>query len=426
LSGGQLKRVSIATELIADPGLLFLDEPTSGLDPGTTRVLMEKMRELARAGRTIIMVTHDAESLAACDQMVFLASGGRVAFSGSPKEALEHFGVSDIADIYKKVEDERTATHLTGVWRTAQSGTAALTAEPEAIADPVRLSGRQRQRRSGLSQFRVLLQRRFEILLRDRRNLALLMVQAPVIGLLLALVMGADAFGAVGALPADSEFRESAARNVPPGALASALPLILAATAVWFGAINSAREIVKELPVFLRERQAGLRVAPYMASKLVVLGLLSAVQVAVLLAIVWVKVDIPYRGVYTFGVVEVYASLALAALAGMAIGLLISASVTNADRAQSLVPIFLIPQIIFVGGPLASSVAYAISSFTITRWAIEAVKIAVEIPYRGLPREQATAFDGEDLLLRWAVLSSMSLLFLIIATVLVRARGAKI
>jgi ABC-type multidrug transport system ATPase subunit len=440
LSGGQLKRVSIATELIADPGLLFLDEPTSGLDPGTTRDLMQQIRKRASAGRTVILVSHDTESLAACDRMIFLAAGGRVVFTGTPAEALEHFQVSDLADVYKRVEHPDDATHFTRVWQTTQEKIAPFAPAPEDESaapverptSPRRVRGRsaaaafRRKRRSSLAQFRVLLQRRFEILLRDRRNLLLLLAQAPAIGLLLALVMGADAFGPVGALPADSTFRDSAADNVPPGALASALPLILAATAVWFGAINSAREIVKELPVFLRERQAGLRIAPYMVSKLLVLGLLSAVQVATLLAIVWTKVDIPYRGVYTFAVAEIYVALLLAALAGLAIGLLISASVTNADRAQSLVPIFLIPQIIFVGGPLAGALAYQISSLTITRWTIEGIKITTAIPYRGDRLAQESAFDGADLLLRWGILPAMSLLFLLTASILMRIRGAKV
>ncbi|MGB2924986.1 MAG: ATP-binding cassette domain-containing protein, partial [Limnothrix sp.] len=58
LSGGQLKRVSIGVELLADPKLFFLDEPTSGLDPGLDKKMMQLLRKLANQGRTIILVTH--------------------------------------------------------------------------------------------------------------------------------------------------------------------------------------------------------------------------------------------------------------------------------------------------------------------------------------------------------------------------------
>lgn len=427
LSGGQMKRVSIATELLADPGLLFLDEPTSGLDPGTTRMLMEKLQILARAGRTIVLVTHDAESLAQCDRIVFLASGGRVAFSGTPDEALRHFNVKDVADIYRRVEDESQATELTMMWRSQAIGVQAtpdaeVTAAREATSGDGASRLRHVQRRSSFSQWRVLLQRRLEMLWRDRRNLILLLAQAPAIGLLLALVMGDSAFSRLGALSDQDQASATGVDARFPGALASALPLILAATAVWFGAINSAREIVKELPVFARERQAGVRIAPYMLSKLCVLGLLCAIQVAVLLAIVSLKVDIVLRGVWTYGWLEIYLALLLASLAGMALGLLISALVSNADRAQSLVPIVLIPQIIFVGGPLASDVAYLVSNLMVTRWAIEAIKITQLIPYRGLSNE----FDAVELALRWGVLGAMALIFFIAAAVLVRLKPAKV
>ena len=427
LSGGQLKRVSIATELLADPGMLFLDEPTSGLDPGTTRMLMEQLKQLAAAGRTVVLVTHDAESLAACDRMVFMASGGRVAFTGTPKEALAHFNVKDVADIYRRVENEVEATNLTIVWRTQQQSAVSVAAEevtPEVIeelSDSAGERARHVQRRSSLSQCWVLLQRRLEMLWRDRRNLVLLLAQAPAIGLLLALVMGDTAFGRLGALAEEHQAGAAGVDADFPGALASPLPLILAATAVWFGAINSAREIVKELPVFARERQAGVRIAPYMMSKLIVLGSLCAIQVAILLAIVSLKVDIVAEGVWTYGWIEIFLTLLLASLAGMTLGLWISALVSNADRAQSLVPIILIPQIIFVGGPLAGTVAYQISNLMITRWAIEAIKIIQEIPYRG----RANEFSGEELALRWAVLAGMALFFFVIAGVLVRFKPAK-
>src|SRR4029077_1692193 len=81
LSGGQRKRVSIGSELLADPSLFFLDEPTSGLDPGLEKKMMLTLRRLADAGRTIVLVTHATANIMRCDHVAFLAEG-RVVFFG--------------------------------------------------------------------------------------------------------------------------------------------------------------------------------------------------------------------------------------------------------------------------------------------------------------------------------------------------------
>ena len=92
LSGGQLKRVNIAQELLTKPSLLFLDEPTSGLDPGLDKSVMEQMRDLAHEGRTVIVVTHSVLNLDTCDRLLVLVPGGRIAYYGPPAEGLTYFG----------------------------------------------------------------------------------------------------------------------------------------------------------------------------------------------------------------------------------------------------------------------------------------------------------------------------------------------
>ena len=89
LSGGQLKRVNVALELLTKPSLLFLDEPTSGLDPGLDKSVMEQMRDLAHDGRTVIVVTHSVANLDVCDRLLVLVPGGKVAFFGPPQEGLQ-------------------------------------------------------------------------------------------------------------------------------------------------------------------------------------------------------------------------------------------------------------------------------------------------------------------------------------------------
>ena len=440
LSGGQQKRASIAAELISSPGLFFLDEPTSGLDPGLTRRVTAILHELAASGRTVVVISHDVEGLASADRIVFLAAGGHVAFIGTPAEALEFFEVDSLAEIYTRVDrdgaqawsdrhrpiDEEAHALVdldvgqVGAGRHRPIDDSAPASENPVNAvngsstaagggivpswDPVAtISASVRSGTSSWRQFRILTARYAETVFRDRRNMALLLLQAPIIGILLTLVAKS---GDLRPQPA-AVAAQAAQFGIPAAKLASSLPLMLAASAVWFGAINAAREIVKELPILRRERLAGLRPAPYLASKLAVLMLLCVLQTSSLLAIVALKARISGSGVFTAGFLELWITLNLASFAALGLGLLISASFSNADRAQSLVPIILIPQLIFVGGAGTGVAASWVSYFMITHWAVEAMKISAGIPYT----TTGGSFDAAALALRWSIMGAMGVAF---------------
>src|ERR1700693_594073 len=103
LSGGQRKRASVAMELLTGPSLLILDEPTSGLDPALDRQVMTMLRQLADAGRTVVVVTHSLTYLDVCDQVLLLAPGGKTAFCGPPSGIGRALGMTNWADIFTKV-----------------------------------------------------------------------------------------------------------------------------------------------------------------------------------------------------------------------------------------------------------------------------------------------------------------------------------
>ncbi|MCU7725172.1 amino acid ABC transporter ATP-binding protein [Actinoplanes sp. KI2] len=89
LSGGQQQRVAIARALALDPKLVLFDEPTSALDPELVGEVLDVMRDLARAGTTMIVVTHEigfAREVA--DSIVFL-DGGRIVEQGPPAQVLD-------------------------------------------------------------------------------------------------------------------------------------------------------------------------------------------------------------------------------------------------------------------------------------------------------------------------------------------------
>ncbi|HYY16244.1 MAG TPA: ABC transporter permease [Gammaproteobacteria bacterium] len=167
-----------------------------------------------------------------------------------------------------------------------------------------------------------MVQRYWDVILSDRLNLAILLLQAPVIAAVIGLV-----FNSEGPLPVRA-------------AAQSQIAFMLVLSAIWFGCLNAARELVKELPIYLRERSVNLSLGPYLASKLVPLAVLCALQCLMLLAIVSAVVELP--GSF----IERAWTLFLAGLAATTLGLTVSASVDSSDKAIAMVPILLIPQVV--------------------------------------------------------------------------------
>lgn len=412
LSGGQRKRVSIGSELLSKPSLFFLDEPTSGLDPGLEERMMQFMRKLADQGRTVVLITHATQNVELCDKVLFLARGGYLAFYGSPKEAFEYFGVSRFSEIYVKLEHEASPQEWAGRFidspfhtRNVVSRLRAIAQEASrygAIISPDEWSRPQdnmppmppvvfRQPRRVLSaprQFLLLVRRYFEILTKDRKNLLILLLQAPIIGLMLALVFNRNDFAR------------------PGGDYGSAKTLIflLVIVAVWLGTSNAAREIVKEASIYRRERRIGLKLGPYILSKLTVQTGLILVQIAMLVGIVWVGVGLGDASVESIG--YLFLTLVLTALAGVTLGLLISSMTSNSDRATSFVPVVLIPQIIFSGAVVALERMGAIgewfSNLMISKWGYQATgRIlsldtipSTRVRFNGPPPDQASRIEA--------------------------------
>lgn len=99
LSGGMLRRLTIARALIHDPQLLILDEPTTGLDPQVRHALWSRMFSLKNQGKTLLLTTHymeEAERL--CDELVIMDQG-RILTQGSPKELIKTHAPGDVVEI---------------------------------------------------------------------------------------------------------------------------------------------------------------------------------------------------------------------------------------------------------------------------------------------------------------------------------------
>jgi ABC transport system ATP-binding/permease protein len=338
LSGGQRKRVSVALELLTKPSMIFLDEPTSGLDPGFERSVMQELRKLADNGCTIVVVTHSIESLTMCDRVLVLAKGGKVAYFGPPSERAKYFGTDDWAEIFQRLERDNVTD-----WKQTFRASSAYQRYVAPAVGVARMSAntpskltKPKPARSSFQQTLTLIRRFISVIASDRKNLILLLAQAPVVGLMLMLI-------AKGAL------KEATGR--PNGkAMLALLSLVLAIT--YIGASNAIREIVKEGPIYRRERAFGLSIPGYVFSKVVVLGVLTVVQSLVLVSIGLSLGDSSGESrLMSSGFLELVASVALTGLVAMAIGLLISATVTTVDKATTALPVLLLAMYLFSGGP---------------------------------------------------------------------------
>jgi ABC-type multidrug transport system ATPase subunit/pSer/pThr/pTyr-binding forkhead associated (FHA) protein/ABC-type multidrug transport system permease subunit len=364
LSGGQRKRLSCGVELIGKPTTVLLDEPTSGLDPPLERRLMSTLRRLSDGGRGIVVVTHATSSLALCDTVAVMGEGGHLLFSGSPRECLEQFGVGNYDEIY---------------------GAAELT-EPS-VPPPASPAGRKKRGadlshlvgRSLFRQSATLIGRYAHTLGRDRRTVGALLGQAPLIGLLLAVLYPHDVL----ALPDSSPTRSAQ------------FMFLLVTAALWLGLIDSCREIVRERAIILRELAVGVRLDAQIIAKVVVLFAIAAMQCVLLLAVV---VALRPFHVSAGNIAEVLGLLICTSWAMVGVGLLVSTVARSVDQATSVIPLLLIPQLLFGGALVAldrmGAVIKVISDITVSRWAFAGVGSAIDMNSRLAEEPKAARLSG--------------------------------
>jgi ABC-type multidrug transport system ATPase subunit len=367
LSGGQRKRVSIAVELVSRPQLLYLDEPTSGLDPGLDLQLMLLLRRLADEGRTVVLTTHATSNIAICDKVVFLGRGGRLCFFGSPHEAHDFFGVSTFAEIYAALEHDAGAAT---VWEERYRATsyyrryvvAPLSDELPAATE--RSAARTVEPKdSAWSQFQTLTRRYLRLLWSDKPTLAYLIGQAPLMALFLAMVSGTDVF-----------------RLGQPFANAQVALTLLMVFNLWIGANTACREIVKERPIYRRERLANLRIAPYVASKVIVLAILNLVQTVLYVGVFELWSGVPTSGVFLPAWLELMLTIWVTGIVGSAMALFISAAAANLDLALSITPSSIIPQMLLAGALFALPTQVdVLSNATIGKWAVNALGTTADL-----------------------------------------------
>lgn len=334
MSGGQRRRASLASELVSNPGLIFLDEVTSGLDEHTDRQMMRLFRSLADSGRTVVCVTHSLANLPEnCHLIVLLTIGGKLAFIGTPLEALAYFGIEQLGLVYERLADPMQAVELQRRFEQSALYERYVRSRMSPGAIPGERDNRLRERRflrdqwaQSRHQVPLLLGRYFKVFCSDRRSLQGLLLQVLIVAVVLYLVFGDLTTGA-------SHPFEEATR-------ACQVLFVLAVSCFWFGCNNSAREIVKERSIYSRELLVNLSPASYLSSKLLLQFVVAALQSLLLLSLVDAWCRVPGQLV-SQGLI-----LMMAAAAGVVLGLFLSTVALTQEIALTLVPLVLIPQII--------------------------------------------------------------------------------
>jgi ABC-type multidrug transport system ATPase subunit len=390
LSGGQRKRVNLAMELLTDPIVLFLDEPTSGLSSTDALVVMDRLRKLADQGKTILVTIHQPSTRVfdLMDDLVVLSKEprspdpARLVYFGPARESARFFDCD--AEASSEPVPDRVLSALepgtTASWvaRFAASRYHRIYVEERRVPGPASPQAAQRAEPSGgaaFAQWWTLLRRGFTIKRRDTWNVGILLAQAPIVAVLLALVFGGQMGG-----------------SEPDASTAVAVVLFLmAVAAIWFGCSNSAREIVAEWAIYHRERMVNLRLLPYIGSKLALLSGLCLVQCSLLLLIVEVGCG---RRSSPPSLLQQLLLLLLAAVIGVAVGLLVSAASRTSEVAISLVPLIVLPMVILGGSmqPLHKMPGYmqTVASAMPSRWEFEGLLRVEDARRRASPAIAAT------------------------------------
>ena len=369
LSGGQRKRASVALELLTGPSLLILDEPTSGLDPALDRQVMTMLRQLADAGRVVLVVTHSLTYLDVCDQVLLLAPGGKTAFYGPPSQIGPSMGTTNWADIFSSVAGDPDAANKRFLAQHGPPPPQPPAQQPADLGSPTRTSVRK--------QFSTISRRQMRLIVSDRGYFIFLALLPFIMGVLSLSVPGNVGFGVP--VPA---IQGGEAPNEPGQIL-----VLLNVGAIFMGTALTIRALIGERAIFQREQAVGLSTTAYMFAKVFVFAGFALMQSAIVVAInIWGKKWGP--GAVTSGAVipnrtlELYVDMAACCVAAAMVGLALSALAKSNEQIMPLLVIAIMSQLVFQGGmiPVTGRVGLdQLSWITPARWGFASTASTIDL-----------------------------------------------
>jgi ABC-type multidrug transport system ATPase subunit len=337
LSGGQRKRASVAMELLTGPSLLILDEPTSGLDPALDRQVMTMLRQLADAGRVVLVVTHSLTYLDICDQVLLLAPGGKTAFEGPPRQIGPSLGTTNWADIFDTVTADPDAAQERFLAHHPPPPQRPPAEKPSDLGAPVQTSLRR--------QFFTIAARQTRLVVADRGYFIFLALLPFIMGLLSLSVPGDVGLG----VPVP--VTQGGAAPDEPGQIL----VMLDVGAIFMGTALTIRALVGERAIFQREQAVGLSTSAYLFGKVVVFALFGVLQSAVVVFIAvqgkkWGSGAVTSGALMSNRTLELYVDVAATCVAAAMLGLALSALAKSNEQIMPLLVVAVMSQLVFSGG----------------------------------------------------------------------------
>ncbi len=395
ISGGQRKRLNIALELIREPSILFVDEPTSGLSSNDSEIIMDLLKMLSLKGKLIFVVIHQPSSdiFKMFDKLIILDVGGFPIYKGDPVEAVIYFKkrinhvnadesecelcgnvnpeqIFNIIDM--KVVDEyglQTAKRKVDPqeWNEyyhkliqPKSGENTKQDIPKSIFKIPNV----------ISQLGIFFKRDLKSKLTNRQYLIITLFEAPLLAGILAFFMK---YLDVNYLNNDLEYTFFNSENIPQYLFISVI------VALFIGLTTSAEEIIGNLKILQREKFLNLSKGSYLFSKIGIMFMISAIQTLFYILVGNSVLEI--KGMFLSHWLILFSTSCFANL----LGLNISSSFNSVKVIYILIPICIIPQLLFSGiivpfdklHPYFSSKSEVpiIGNVMASRWAYEAMAV---------------------------------------------------
>ncbi|MFA7272987.1 MAG: ATP-binding cassette domain-containing protein [Crocinitomicaceae bacterium] len=394
ISGGQRKRLNIALELIREPAILFVDEPTSGLSSRDSENIMDLMKMLTLQGKLIFVVIHQpsSEIFKMFDRLLLLDKGGYPIYDGNPLDSIVYFkihvnhvncevrecpecGNVNPEQIFNIIESKvvNEKGNLTNLRKTEpEEWFEKYKNEKVAIqsSDKTEELVGESKKPSKFKQFSVFFLRDAYSKVQNNQYLVVNFLEAPFLAIFLAFVL--RYFGSEGKNQQDvySFYHND---NVPQYIFISVI------VALFMGLTVSAEEIFRDRRILKRERFLNLSKSSYLLSKVAILFLISAIQTLTFTLVGNSIMEV--KGLW----LEYWFILFTVSCFANLLGLIISSAFNSVKVIYIVVPLLIIPQLLFSGimvkfDKLHPAVASQksvpwIGNIMASRWAFEALAV---------------------------------------------------
>ncbi len=394
ISGGQRKRLNIALELIREPSVMFVDEPTSGLSSRDSENIMDLLKILALKGKLIFVVIHQPSSdiFKMFDKLIILDVGGYPIYNGNPIDAVIYFkklvnhvnadqsecgtcgnvnpeqifNIIDmkVVDEYgnitpnRKISPKEWNRHYENLHEVS-----VIEEDQEEIPESIFKIPNK------IKQAKTFFIRDFKSKLTNTQYMIITLFEAPLLAGILAFFMkyiGTNLFN-------ENNYSLYNSENLPQYLFISVI------VALFIGLTTSAEEIIGNLKILKREQFLNLSKGSYLFSKISLLFLISLIQT--LFYVLAGNVILEIHGMNLAYWMILFSVSCFANL----LGLNISASFNSVKVIYILIPVCIIPQLLFSGiivsfdklNPLFSSKSHvpAIGNIMASRWAFEALAV---------------------------------------------------